>query len=306
MNDLLNHKPIDNSRLQHRLYPYAKILADEILKEFPTIVKSSHTGNTYIDTMGNLKLHLANGSIIYLELKFLEAGTGTRANIGQDSLTKLGLFKCSNAMSWSAFRTEQGHQQQVLAQLNQYPRYPSGILLKVGKQQLEAKARHLRDMPKKGNRLAAAIMESIADMDRSMKIAYIRYLKTLEQNADNIKIFVFLVIAGVHTHESMTRLWNAGYQEIVEMVNNGCYVCYGYKDRTTAIKNWSNALKNLLDKRMYIWFNEEQTNVMIGFDDAGAKKTPVLRAVFHWKNIAQGIQTPCLNIFDEKYLLENL
>jgi len=30
----------------------------------------------------------------------------------------------------------------------------------------------------------------------------------------------------------------------------------------------------------------------------GEVSRPLLQIVFHWKNIAQGIKTPCLNIFD--------
>jgi len=30
----------------------------------------------------------------------------------------------------------------------------------------------------------------------------------------------------------------------------------------------------------------------------GNSVEPLLQIVFHWKNIAQGIKTPCLNIFD--------
>ncbi len=65
-------------------------------------------------------------------------------------------------------------------------------------------------------------------------------------------------------------------------------------------ENVGEKLKVLLDgyEKFKILFPKEQTNCLLVGSKNNHQKT-FLRIVFHWKNIAQGIKTPCLNIFDE-------
>ena len=84
VNDLLNGKPIDSERRAHEFFDYASAFAKRIRDDFPTLQESDHIGNVYGTSLGDIKLTLGNREEIFLELKFLKSGVGTRANIGQN------------------------------------------------------------------------------------------------------------------------------------------------------------------------------------------------------------------------------
>ena len=109
INDLLNVKQIDKNRKRHEFFDYAQALSGRIKCDFPNIQKSYHIGNIYGSSIGNIKLILESGEEIYLELKFLKSGVGTRANIGQDSLTNFHLFQGEGILSLSDFRNTKNH-----------------------------------------------------------------------------------------------------------------------------------------------------------------------------------------------------
>jgi len=53
-------------------------------------------------------------------------------------------------------------------------------------------------------------------------------------------------------------------------------------------------------------FPQGETNVVVEFKDPDTGDwEKLLRIVLHWKNVFQGIATPCLNIFDEGILLNH-
>lgn len=326
LNNLLNGEKVDNSRRQHKLFDCATALANRIRTDFPNIRKSHHIGNIYGGSIGNIKLILATGEEIYLELKFLVSGLGTRASMGQDTLTKFHLFKGESVLSWSDFRKSKKHDRWVLEELDKYGNYPEWIQNMRGKGAIYEKAGCLKEViGASGNtmpiveevlnsrssstkeKLAAEIIKNIMEKDRNEKIEYIYYLTTLDQNHENIKKFLFLILAGVHTYESLTALWNINLPQIIETLRHGYFVYYVYKGTLrTEVEDYSRKLKNLLDKEIYILFRENQTNVLLSFMNDKRNEILILRIVFHWKNKFQGIETPCLNIFDERYLTEDI
>ncbi len=153
---------------------------------------------------------------------------------------------------------------------------------------------------------AAEIVKNIIEKDRTEKIKYINYLETLDQNYENVKKFLFLILAGAHTYESLKAQWSVDLAQIIETLGHKYFVYYVYKGTMrTEVEDYSEKLRNLLDKETYISFKENQTNVLLSFKNDKRNEIPILRIVFHWKNKFQGIETPCLNIFDDRYLRED-
>jgi hypothetical protein len=327
LNDLLKGQKVDKSRKEHKLFDCANSLAKRIKMDFPSMQESIHIGNIYGISIGNIKLILKNGEEIYLELKFLETGVGTRANIGQNSLTEFHLFKGEKNLSWSDFRKKKNHRGWVEAELNKFKAYPTEIgYIKRREEAINEKAAYLKKMlgvknkntmslvkevreevsPSWKESIVAEIVSTIIEKDRKEKLEYISYLRTLEQDHESIKRFLFLILAGAHTHAALEQQWNLGLPKILETLQHKYYVYYIYK-RSLKIKveDYSEKLRNLLDKEIFISFREDQTNILLSFNDNSGNEIPILRVVFHWKNKFQGIQTPCLNIFDDSYLRED-
>ncbi len=323
--DLVNGNKIDSHQKQHKLYELSTDLAERIKRDFPDLSYCETVGNTY-GNLGDLKLDIQGRDCIYIELKFLSGGRGTRANIGQNTLTDFDLFE-SKAKSWQEFRKEENHITWVKRELNKFEDYPENIKNTSGKKTIiYKKAGYLKDVigtrrgketkkvaknvlndPKSSQKKkkAAEIIINIVDKAEKEKKDYLNYLSELDQNHENIKKFLFLILSGRHTTKKLDEKWDLDLSTILDNLKNDYYVYYGYKNRknkTVEVEDTSEKLKELLDKRIFISFKKGQTNVLISFKNDSQKEIPILRVVFHWKNKFQGIQTPCLNVFDSTYL----
>lgn len=324
LTNLLNNKKTQKRFSKHKLYNCTKALYKRIKKDFPSVQKGKHIGNTY-GSIGNIKITLTGGKEVYLELKFLSSGTGTRANIGQDSLTDLKLIASKNGkkgVAWSTFREERKHLRWVRKLLNKYKYYPKKIKeIKKGKKEIYQKALCLKKVIKVKKRnsakvarevllqskisskkkKAAEIILEIIKRDRKEKLKYLNYLRGLKQNHKNIKKFLFLIMAGNHTKKLLEEKWSNTLPEIISTFKKDYYTYYVYKKSLGVEKeDHRKKLKNLINKKIFLSFPKKQTNVLICFKE-DKKTTTLLRVVFHWKNKFQGIQTPCLNIFDGPY-----
>jgi hypothetical protein len=317
LNDLLNRAQPSSEQKKHRLFKCVECLETAIRDDFPEIRLSTHVGNIYGTSMGNIQLELADRRTVYLELKFLKGGVGTRANIGQDSLTQFHLLEDGEACSWSQFRKNKGHKKWVEAALTEFGEYPpdlEGVVERatylkevVGHDggSMEGMADQvLADTSSAGKKVAAAkVVKRIMERDREEKLEYIRYLMTLKQNSENVQKFTLLILSGAHTHEALKALWDTPLKEILERLRQGYRVYYVYRDSLTVTReDLTSKLVGLLGGRLFITSREGQTNVLISFRDQADTERSILRVVFHWKNVFQGIKTPCLNVFDEAYL----
>jgi len=317
LSDMLNDIEASKEQRRHPLFDCVQTLKEAIRADFPNVEASHHVGNIYGTSLGNIKLHLTDRREVFLELKFLKGGVGTRANIGQDSLTKFGLFEDDEVLSWSRFREKENHEKWVREALAEFDRYPQdcegiverashlkGIVGRDGDSVENAAEQVLKNPTSPKDRvLAAKIIKKIVENDRAEKLRYIQYLRTLKQNPGNIKKFLFLILSGAHTHKALKGLWSLSLEDILDRLKRGYKVYYIYKDSlTVAREDITSKLADLIDKSLFIAFKEDQTNVLISFRDDDGTEKPILRVVFHWKNVFQGIKTPCLNVFDEAYL----
>jgi len=299
--DLLNKVKVDEDDLKENpWWEHVIELANFISQDYLNIVKASHLGNRY-DNTGDILLKLSSGEEVYVEVKMsaTKTGIGTKANISQNSLTNNGLFK-NNPKSWSDFRSELKHNEWVSRLLNKYKDYPSSInKISNFTSRLEERARYLRKLAQNGNDLAKKILHSIREKDRKEKIAYLSYLEKQEQNSEMIKKFFILLEMGIHKDEEIQDLINKDnfFQEIQNI-----YVYYAnYSGEKILIRkeNAGNKINELIKlfSDFKIVFPKAETHCkIIGKTKNG--NIPLLQIVYHWKNIAQGIKTPCLNIFD--------
>ncbi|MEM2499354.1 MAG: hypothetical protein QXU30_04330 [Sulfolobales archaeon] len=318
---LNNRKPIHPHRCVEKLYK-------EIIKSYMnTYIKEAiFIGRTY-DEPGDIKLISSEGKTIYIELKLVEKGKGTRANISQDALTKLGLIynPSGPTISWSQFRKKNNFDKRVLDELERFKAYPPSVRRK------EEKARYLRDKlirPSPGSpvdkrahellsssrdpkeRLAAEIVLNILKIARDDKISYLKYLKGLHQDSENIKKFAILLLLGFHKMNALKKGFE-NFDKVIASLNSGNFnfrTYYVIKESCEVIlEDLSCWIPKLLQANFKIEFPEGETNVTIGYSDVnGDGYKPILRVVFHWKNVFQGIQTPCLNVFDEGILKDYL
>lgn len=228
-----------------------------------------------------------------------KTGTGTKANISQNSLTKNHLFT-GRIESWSQFRQRKKFDKWVNQSLNMFSRYPQRILtISSSTTQKEKKARHLRRLKTRGYRVAKNILDSIARKDREYKIEYLDYLSGCRQDEEKVKRFLILIIAGIHTEEALSNLINNN-NLFLEIKNLFIYYANCYKGNIIIRREKTeDKIKKILEKysSFKIIFPKKLTHCKIVGIKNGTSK-PLLQIVFLWKNIAQGIKTPCLNIFD--------
>lgn len=278
---LLNGQSIDRA---HSEYKRIINVYNYIIKKYPNIKYAEHIGNNY-DTIGDIlikikkiRLFLTTTEEIYIELKFLNGGKGTLANISQDALT---IYKIFEGTSWSKYRKNEDHRNNIEKILNEY-NYPENL-------NFEEKGAYIK---KNENETTKNIKERIVKYDREVKKKYIKYLETLDYDKENLKKFVLLLLFGRHTKKLIQDGMKKNINKIINK-NVKYEIYYIYKSEIKE-KEYSE-IKKILDENLEIEYKENETNIIIRTNKT---KTNILRIVFHWKNAFQGIKTPCLNIFE--------
>ncbi|MBI5401691.1 hypothetical protein HZB05_02590 [Candidatus Wolfebacteria bacterium] len=295
---ILNSQKLDDFDKKNQWFNHAIAIAEKIKKDFGKITFVQHLGNRY-DNIGDIMI-VSAGKKFFIEAKMSDtkSGIGTKANISQDALTENFLFDGS-VKSWSEFRKEKNHEKRVMTYLNNFKKYPKKILnIKNIQKQKEEKARYLRDL-KKRNTKARKILANIHKLDKEEKLGYLTYLSEQKQREEMIKRFFILITLGIHKKELIREIIKQN--EIFKEIKN-LYVYYSNisKNKINVRKeDGVERLKRLLKKlsNFNIVFPSGATHCkIVGIKNK--KQYPLLQIVFHWKNIAQGIKTPCLNIFD--------
>lgn len=296
---ILKFQKINNSDRKNHWLDHALATAEKIKHDFPNIKKARHLGNRY-DNTGDI-LILSNGKEFFIEIKMSDTktGVGTKANISQDALTENYLFE-NKSKSWSEFRQDKKHEKWVNDYLNQFTEYPKHIL-KITNPilQKEEKARHLRELKKNGDKVVISILNSIHERDRKEKIEYLIYLKSQKQREEIVKRFFILITLGIHKKGELESLIQKdGFFH--EIQNLFVYYSNSYKNKILIRREDVGERVKRIRKKFVsfkIIFPKGLTHCkIVGKKDE--KITPLLQVVLHWKNIAQGIKTPCLNIFD--------
>lgn len=297
---ILNSQKLTNSDRKNYWIDHAFAIAKKIREDFLKIKKARHLGNRY-DNTGDI-LILSNKKEFFIETKMSDTktGIGTKANISQDALTENFLFK-NDPKSWSELRSDKKHEEWVNDYLNRFVKYPKYIL-KITNLilQKEEKARYLRELKKRKNKIAEDILNLIHERDKKEKIEYLNYLKGQKQQREMIKRFFILITLGIHKKEVLENLIKSNnfFQEIQNL-----FVYYSNIFRGKVIvrkEDLGEKVRRILEKfsDFAIVLPKNVTHCkIVGIKKSGSQE-PFLQIVLHWKNIAQGIKTPCLNIFD--------
>jgi len=296
---ILNSRKLSDSDKKNHWVKHVVAIVQKLRKDFPNIKNARHLGSHY-SSIGDISI-ISGRKEFFIEIKMSDTktGIGTRANISQNALTEHCLFE-DKTKNWSKFRQNQKHEKWVNAYLNRFTRYPK-FIPKIANSviQKEEKARYLRRLKKKGNRKAVNILNTIHERDKEEKIKYLNYLSKQKQQKERIKRFFILIILGIHRKEELKGLMkNKNFFQ--EVQNLFVYYSNISKGRITVRKeNTGERIKKILEKYsdFKIIFPKGLTHCKI-VGVKGKVFKPLLQIVFHWKNIAQGIKTPCLNIFD--------
>jgi len=295
---ILNSQNLNDFDRKNHWFSHASSIAERIKKDFINITSARHLGNRYDNTGDILIISKKNKFFIETKMSDTKSGIGTKANISQDALTEYHLFM-GKVKSWSRFRQEKNHDKWVNDFLNQFTNYPQNILkITDSTLQKEEKARYLRKLANK-NKKARDVLNNIHGKDKKEKIKYLVYLNNKRQQKKMVKRFFILIILGIHRKEELENLIKKDnfFQEIQNL-----FVYYGNVSKGRIISRREDVgerIKKILEKYsdFKIIFPKGLTHCKI-IGIKGEVSKPLLQIVFHWKNIAQGIKTPCLNIFD--------
>ena len=295
---ILNSQNLNDFDRKNHWFSHASSIAERIKKDFINITSARHLGNRYDNTGDILIISKKNKFFIETKMSDTKSGIGTKANISQDALMEYHLFM-GKVKSWSRFRQEKNHDKWVNDFLNQFTNYPQNILkITDSTLQKEEKARYLRKLANK-NKKARDVLNNIHGKDKKEKIKYLVYLNNKRQQKKMVKRFFILIILGIHRKEELENLIKKDnfFQEIQNL-----FVYYGNASKGRIISRREDVgerIKKILEKYsdFKIIFPKGLTHCKI-IGIKGEVSKPLLQIVFHWKNIAQGIKTPCLNIFD--------
>ena len=292
----------------------AEALADRLRSDFPDVTAVRHAGNSY-DSLGDLIVETPD-SETFVEAKFV-AGGGTRANLGQDTLTQFELFE--DATAWSDFREAIGFPEDREALLREFDDYPDDVRDWSYKSAVYDRAKHLKDVldvsrgQNTGSRAdevladpdatdeereAARIVDAILDLDREEKLAYFDHLREAEQNPRNVETFAHLIVCGYHTADALAEHFDGDLDEIKRLLEADAYRLYEVNKNsgTVSVENPSELLAGFdwRDTRVEVPEDGTSVSVVTGPPD---DRRRVLNIAYNWKNKFQGIQTPSMNVF---------
>ena len=292
----------------------AEALAERIEADFPARTAVRHAGNSY-DSLGDLIVETGDGET-FLEAKFVASG-GTRANLGQDTLTQFELFE--DATAWSDFREEIGFPEDREALLRQFDDYPDDVRDWSYKSAVYDRAKHLKnvlDVSRGQNtgsradevladpdateteREAARIVNAILDLDREEKLAYFDHLREAEQNPRNVETFAHLIVCGYHTADALEEHFDDDLDEIKRLLETDSYRLYEVNKNSGAVtvENPSELLAGFEWEDTRVEIPEDGTSVSV-VTGPPENRRRVLNIAYNWKNKFQGIQTPSMNVF---------
>jgi len=292
----------------------AEALADRLRSDFPDVTAVRHAGNSY-DSLGDLIVETPD-SETFVEAKFV-AGGGTRANLGQDTLTQFELFE--DATAWSDFREAIGFPEDREALLREFDDYPDDVRDWSYKSAVYDRAKHLKDVldvsrgqntgsradevladpdATETQREAARIVDAILDLDREEKLAYFDHLREAEQNPRNVETFAHLIVCGYHTADALAEHFDGDLDEIKRLLEADAYRLYEVNKNsgTVSVENPSELLAGFdwRDTRVEVPEDGTSVSVVTGPPD---DRRRVLNIAYNWKNKFQGIQTPSMNVF---------
>lgn len=259
----------------------------EILKDKEEkIIKISRIGDDY-SNLGDVEIITDKRKII-LELKY---GRDTLANISENAITQENYGFFENALSWSEFREKNNFNKKIIDFIIEYDEnidrtllekrsklaeFIRTLKLKLGESNKNTETL-IRKAEESGEFLdIVELFKKIIHLANKNKEDYINYLKENENllNTEKMEDFFYKVLLGI------TPSRNKKYS------NHEYYYLTPNKMERILFNNKKD------NNGFFIEYRKQ--DIIIGNNKIK------LKLVFHWKNVMQGIQTPCLNVFKEE------
>lgn len=297
---LMSKKPLITPA--HKWYGHMLGFVRFIRNNYSGFKKVEHIGNKYSGLRGDIKIYKKDGSVEYIELKASETefGKGTLANISQNAITEYSLVNSKRRkkiLSWSEFRKWRNFRDFVEKLLDEYE-YPR-------KFNFEEKARYIREKAKSGDKIAIIVKKYISKLAKQNKKGYINYIRQFQVNEENLKKFLFCMLNGIHVKKDILSFMNKTKIENLKRSTALITTLYGnIKKGEIIIAKEKNKMGILLSnyENFNFTFPEETQDTVYTYisctrQGKAKKEVRILGLVYHWKNIFQGIKTPCINVF---------
>lgn len=297
---LMSKKPLITPA--HKWYGHMLGFVKFIKKTYPSFKKVQHIGNKYSGLRGDIKIYKKSGAVEYIELKASETefGRGTLANISQNAVTEYGLIinkEEEEILSWSELRKTKKFRDRVESFLNTF-KYPRKV-------DFYDKARVIRKMAKKGNLRAMAIKRLISKLAKKDKKEYINHIRQFQVNEENLKKFLFCMLNGIHVKKDISNFMAKIKVGNLRKSSALTTTLYGnVKKGKIVVTREKNKIGILLNRyeNFKFSFPEETGDTIYTYVSCNRKgknkrDIKILGLVYHWKNIFQGIKTPCINVF---------
>lgn len=309
---LINGEQLSKDEMTHPFFVILEEFSIEIRRKYPEIISAYHIGNTY-ENRGDIKLMLPAKVEKYLELKFVDSGKGTLANISQDALTNLGIF---DVISWSDFRERNNHRKTIIELMNRISFLGKPLKITDPDASIYARADQFKQFISSGTRSAeqycaeilsssrsstqqkavASVILDIVTFDKKVRYDYIKLLSNSSFNEEKLKKFVFLLLNGYHTQTDLSENMEKTVAQLT-VGDNGYEVYYLYKDSQGIQSENLRSTLDIFKKKLKFDFDQNEKTSIVVSSGLGSSKINYIRIAFHWKNKFAGIQTPCLNIF---------
>ena len=295
---LMGKKSLINN--SHKWFRHMVAFVEYINKNYPNPYRVEHIGNKYGKLRGDIKIVTKKDDIIYIELKASETrkSRGTLANISQDSLTLYRLIGKKNSekpLSWSEFRKKVSFKKRVEGLLSSYS-YPEGF-------GFYEKARYIREKAKIGDKKALGIKKSIMMLARGNKKDYLNYIRHFPVKEANLKKFVFCMLNGIHTQKEILSFLKRKKLDFLKTRTSIITLYANLKNDKVVVSKEENMSEDVLKNSVNLRFDFPKKFVdkvyayVIIYVKKRGKYRKLLGLIYHWKNIFQGIKTPCINVF---------
>lgn len=284
----------------HKWFAHMLAFVDYIQKSYPHFRRLRHIGNRYGALRGDIEVIAQKKKRVFIELKASESrkGKGTLANISQDALTLYGLIGKKNSqkpLSWSEFRKRAGFREKIENLLNRYSY--------LEKLDFYEKARQIRKKAKSRDKKALEIKKSITALARQDKKDYLNYIKQFPVKEANLKKFVFCLLNGIHTQKEIISFLKREKLDFLKARASIITLYANLKDGEIVISKERNLGEEIAKDSINLKFDfpkkfADKVYAYVVFRDKKKRKSgKLLGLIYHWKNIFQGIKTPCINVF---------
>jgi hypothetical protein len=285
----------------HKWYAHMSAFVNHIKEICAQFKKAEHIGNEYGKEVGDIKLVMKDDTRRYFELKASESasGKGTLANITQNAITEYGLLlipENQSILSWAQFRKRGNFSTIIQGLLNSYEA--------PGQLDFNKKAELIKEKATAGDKDAISIKAKIIAYANRDKKDYINYVRSFKPHKENIIKFVFCLLNGIHTKNEIKAVMASNSLEEIEQKADVLTTLYSnQRGGTIIVSESTNRMDTLIEdfERFSFSFPETADQVVsthiVGFEKSSGREQQFIKLQLNWKNIFQGIKTPCINVF---------